>query len=283
MADVFDALNGLVATIAQAIYPNGTGAPSASGLPTIVYPGWPQSSQLDADLAGFKTGTGRIHVTVFASGSEKRLPAYSTAWQTLSINDATLSLVIAGQAVTVGGSVSTPQNAALLVNGLPYTYAVQAGDTTTSIATALAVQVPGASNVGPVITMPATARIGAARAGGSGQFIREVRRQLRTVQITIWADTPDHRKATLDAMDPVLAGLEFITLSDGTDGRMLYQSSRPDDGTQRANCYRIDMLYTVEYATTQTMNATTIVVAQENLNTGVSGSNQTTTTKTFYQ
>lgn len=283
MADVVDVMSALVAAMAQVIYPNGTGQPSVTGLATIVYPGWPQSSQLDKDLAAFNTGGGRVHVTVYPTGTEKNVTKYSNDWMPLSQPALTVTLTVAGQTVTVGGTVSTPQNVALLVNGLAYTYAVQANDTLTSIATALAVQVPGASNTGPVITLPATARIQAARVGGAGTLSREVRRQQRAVQLTIWADTPAHREATAQAIDVALAATEFVTLADQSAARIIYQSSRLDDGTQKANLYRRDLIYMVEYATTQTSSATSITVAQENLSTGVSGSSATTSTRTTYQ
>ncbi|MFC4526413.1 hypothetical protein ISN76_12925 [Dyella halodurans] len=284
MADVIDVMNALVATMAQVIYPNGTAQPPSTGLQTVIYPGWPQSSQLDADLAGFSNGKGgRIHVTVYASGNEKNTTRYSNDWQTLSVPNPTLTASIAGQTVTIGGTVSTPQNMALLVNGAGYTYAVQPADTLTSIATALAALVPGASNTGPVITFPATARIQAARVGGVGTAFREVRRQQRLFQVTIWADTQADRETTAQAIDVPLAATEFLTMSDGTAARIIYQSSRLDDMTQKANLYRRDLTYLVEYATTQTAQATQVVMTQENIHTGVSGSSATTTTQTTYQ
>jgi len=283
MADVVDVMSALVAAMAQVIYPNGTAQPSVTGLATVIYAGWPQSSQLDKDLAAFNTGGGRVHVTVYATGTEKNTTRYSTDWLQLTQPAQTVTLVVAGQTITVGGTVSVPQNTAILVNGLPYTYAVQANDTLTTIATALAVQIPGASNTGPVITLPATARIQAGRVGGAGTMFREVRRQQRAVQLTIWADTPAHREATAQAIDVALAATEFVTLSDQTAARIIYQSSRLDDGTQKANLYRRDLIYSVEYATTQTSAATTVTVAQENLHTGVSGSSATTSSQTTYQ
>jgi hypothetical protein len=283
MADVVDVMSALVAAMAQVIYPNGTAQPSVTGLATVIYAGWPQSSQLDKDLAALNTGGGRVHVTVYATGAEKNTTRYSTDWLPLTQPAQTVTLVVAGQTITVGGAVSVPQNIAILVNGLPCTYAVQANDTLTSIATALAVQIPGASNTGPVITLPATARIQAARVGGAGTMFREVRRQQRAVQLTIWADTPAHREATAQAIDVALAATEFVTLSDQTAARIIYQSSRLDDGTQKANLYRRDLIYSVEYATTQTSAATTVTVAQQNLHTGVSGSSATTTNQTIYQ
>lgn len=284
MADISDVQNAMVSAIAQLLYPNGIGLPSLTGVPTTVYGGWPQSAQLDADLAGFANGKGgKVHVTVFPNGTESNVTRYMSDWVPLGNTPATLTLAIAGQTVTLGGTVSLPQNVALLVDGLAYTYAVQAGDTLTTIATALAVQVPGATNAGAMITVASTSRIAAARAGGIGTAYRELRRQKKVVQVTIWADTPDHRNVTAAAIDGAFASLNFMNLPDGSAARMIYQSSITDDGTQRANLYRRDLKYSMEFATTQIADATEIVVAQENIQTGVTGVDVALSSRTTYQ
>ena len=273
MADIDDVSDALVAAIAQVVYPNGTAEPSVSGLPTAIYAGWPQSSQLDKDLAGFANGKGgRIHVTIFPTGTEKNITPYLRDWVEASFSEPTLTLTAVGNQVTIGGTVATPQNVALIVDGQAYAYALQAGDTLTSIATALAVQVPGASSTGAVITFSPTARITAARAGATGTAIRELRRQHKVLQITVWADTPENRKATAKAIDEAMAAEEWITLGDGSASRLTYQASKQDDATQRAGLYRRDIQYTAEYATTETITTTGVIVIELDLHTGVGGS-----------
>lgn len=284
MADLTDVQNAVVGLLAQALYPNGTAQPSATGDATIVYPGWPQASQLDADLAGLSNGTGgRVHVTVFPMTGETLQPAYSNAWAPLSQQAATVTMSIAGQAITLGGTVSTPQNVAVLAGSQAYTYAVAGGDTLTSIATALAVQIPGASSSGAVITIPAGVKIAAARAGGSGLMQRELQRRKRPVQVTIWADTPDRRDACARILDVALAAVEFVGLPDQTGARLIYQTSHQIDATQKANLYRRDIIYSAEYSTTQTQTATEVVVGQENIQFGVVGATAPAATKTIYQ
>ena len=283
MADLSDVSNALVSIVAQVLYPNGTGQASVTGIPTLVYPGWPQSSQLDADLATIAAGTGRLHVTVFPTATEQNVTRYFPDWQSKTQTVATLSLAISSQTITVGGTVSTPQNVALLVNDLAYTYAVQSSDTLTSIATALAALIPGASNTGAVITIPDGQPIRAARAGGSGVLQRETKRQNRVMQITVWANSPDNRTATAAAIDSALSGMERIALPDQTLARLIYKAAHENDGMQQSNLYRRDLLYSVEYATTQTAGATEVVVAQENLDVGMTGATVYPTTATVYQ
>ena len=279
MADLTDVSDALVTLIAQALYPNGTGQPSATGVPALIYAGWPQASQLDTDLAAIPGGTGRIHVTVFPTKTERNTTRYSTVPQPQTVTAATITLTVNGQQITLGGTVSTPQNVAVLVDSSAYAYAVRAGDTLSSIATALAVQIQGASASGAVITIANGSVIRAARAGGSGVSLAEIRRQQRVFQITIWADTPDHRKAVATIIDPLLADTEFVTLADGTGARVIYQSSCDDDASQKANCYRRDLLYQIEYATTKQVGSTEVVVAQENVALGTVAS----VNETFYQ
>ncbi|WP_392336230.1 hypothetical protein [Pantoea stewartii] len=69
---------------------------------------------------------------------------------------------------------------------------MQPTDTLTTIATALAVLIAGASNVGPVITMPSTASF-EVRIGSNDTVGRILRRQEKDFQITVWAGSPDVR------------------------------------------------------------------------------------------
>lgn len=264
MADISDVENALVSTIAGVLYPNGTSQTSVTGVPTIIYAGWPQASQLDTDMAAFATGVGRLHVTIFPTNTERNTTRYSTDFQEVTANPATLTITTAGQTVTLGGTVSTPQNVALIINDLPYSYKVQAGDTLDSIAASVAALISGATSAGAVITIPVTGRIASARIGSSGTIARVTRNQQRTMQITVWADTPDHRSATASVIDSALSAMDFLPFADGGQGRLLYVASHVDDMTQKANVFRRDLLYSVDYATTVTADATEVIVTEEN-------------------
>lgn len=267
MADLSDVESALVALIAQTVYPNGTSQPSAAGIPVKVYAGWPTQSQLDADLAA-----GTAHVTVFPRAEERNTTRYSKDWQGLSTSTPTLTLTVAGQTITVGGTVppaGNPHNVSVLANGQSFAYAVQPTDTLTSIATALATLIAagiaGTTSSGAVITLPSSARIAAARVGVTGTLIREIRRQERVFQLTVWADTPAHRDAVAQPVDVALAATQFLTLSDQSAARLIYKSCIITDLLQKAKLYRRDLLYIVEYATTQTATATQITQEQINL------------------
>lgn len=259
MADLTDVLNALVTLSAQTIYPNGTANPSIANAPVIVYAGWPIASRLDDDLAA-----GKVHVSVYPRPEERNTTRYSRDWQTVSINPATITLTATVTTVTVGGSVSTPQNATLQVNGKAYSYAIQATDTLTTITTALAalvnVDTPATSS-GAVVTIPAAYKI-VARVGTTGTSIRELRRQERVFQISVWAPTPVLRDAVIQPLDVALTTLNFITLADTSAARITYKSSPINDNLQKDRLYRRDLFYTVEYATTQTQISTTVTDIQ---------------------
>ncbi len=260
MADLADAVNTVVA-----IYPAGTSMASVTGLPTVIYAGAPTAVRLDADLAGFSNGQGgRIHVSVMPGEKERVTTRFLQDWQPLIVNAPTVTLTVSGQTVTVaGGGQPSAQLVCVFVNGVPYPYVVQPGDTATSIATALAalisVAVPGVASAGPVLSLPATARLGAVRVGGSGTMFRELGRQERELQITVWADTPANRDATAQAIDVALRGVPYLTMPDGLAARMQYCGTRQEDMLQKANLYRRDLNYGVEYATTVVQGAVQIM------------------------
>ena len=283
MADISDVLSALQTLIVAAIYPNGTDQPSVvvGAVPVRVYQGWPNPQQLDADLK-----LPVCHVSIYPRPDERNTTRYPKDWQPQSVNAPTLTLTANGQQITIGGTVSIPQNAVAFVNGKPYVYALQGGDTLTSIATALATliaaAVPSTTSTGPVITLPATARIGALRIGVGGTSIMEVRRQQRTIQITVWADSPTNRDAVMKVIDPMLAATERLTLADTTSARLIYKSSPVTDQFQKEKLYRRDLMYSVEYATTITEADTTITVEQINETPWIDGATQGSPGTTTY-
>jgi len=263
MADLTDALNALVSIAAQTIYPNGTGQASVAGVPVKIYPGWPVGNVLDNDLAA-----GTCHVSIYPRDEESNTTRFSTDWQQQTVNSATLTATVTGATITIGGAVSVPQNVTVLTNGKAYSYGVQANDTLTTIATALAamiaVDIAGTTSSGGVITLPSTARVSAARVGTSGTLIREVGRQKKVFQITVWADTPAHRDAVSGPLDSALRVAQFLTMPDGYGARMVYKNVHLSDSLQKSRIYRRDLFYSVEYATTQTDTAYTVTSVTEN-------------------
>jgi hypothetical protein len=270
MADLSDVLTALAASAVAAIYPNGTGQASPTGAAVKVYAGWPAPAQLDADLRAVSPV---CHVSIYPTVGERNTTRYSpNDWKPASVQTPTMTAVLSGQVLTLGGTIpgaGNPHNVVVIANGKPYVYAVLTSDTLASAASALAaliaVDIPGTVSAGAVLTLPTSARVLAARVGVTGTAVRELRRQERRFQFAVWADTPAHRDAIAAVLDWNLASSAFITLADGTAGRIRYAGSAVSDALQKDCLFRRDLFYTVEYGTTQTETETQIT--QDQLNT----------------
>lgn len=276
MADQSDVSNALVALISSTLYPNGTSEPSPGGNDARVYPGWPLPAQLDADMA---TKPSVSHLSVFTRPEEHNTTRYdSNEWEEISRNTATVILVASGSLVTIGGAVGgakNVQNVTVMINGKPYVYQVQSTDTLLSVllklADLVAVDYPLVSTQGLTMMLPPNARVSAARVGVTGVIQREVGRQNKLFQITVWASTPAIRVALAKTIIPVLSSTFWLSLADGTRGRLIYKSSTETDEKQRQRIYRRDLFYYVEFATVETMTATEITQQQTIVQASVDG------------
>ncbi|EJN07791.1 hypothetical protein [Herbaspirillum sp. YR522] len=259
MADFTDVANTLVGLIAGIVYPEGTAAPSITGVPVKVYQGWPDVVQIGADMKG-----GIVNISVFPTPTERILPARMMEWQELAVVPATVTLAVTGSTVTFGGAAAPAQNIAVLVDNKPYVYAVQASDTLASIATALATLISAdraASSVGPVLTVSGAKSI-IARIGTEGTSIRELMRLEKVFQVSIWANCFDQRDPLAALLMPALAAAYRIELPDGTQGTVRYRSSAQIDDLQKQGVYRHDLLYAVEFAVTHALQAVQVVTEQ---------------------
>lgn len=258
MATLDECLNALVAIAAQTIYPNGTGQPSIAGTDVRVYPGWPIPANLDDDIR-----LNKCHVSVFVTAAERNTIRSEARWQPASMTAPTLVLTVGDQVLTVAGTVAVPQNVAIHVNGRPYVYAVQQGDTLATIATGLAaliaVDVLGTASVGAAITAPSPARLDTPATGATGISVQEVRRQERVIQLTVWAPTPALRSMLLDPIDLAMANRPRITMPDGSVTQLRYRGSPVSDDRQVDNLYRRDLLLAVDYATVNSRTDTVIL------------------------
>jgi len=104
--------------------------------------------------------------------------------------------------------------------------------------------------------------------GVQGVSIREIRRQTRTFQITVWASCFDRRDPVAKAIDSALAAVTRLTLADGSQGVMTYVNSTQDDDQQKQGIYRRDLFYSVNYATTQTEADYAVTHTQINISVG---------------
>ncbi len=264
MADLSDVMSVMMAACAGYVYPNGTAQQSVTGAAVRVEMGWPVPAQLDQDLKA-----GAAHVSIFPLGTDHNTTRYVPRAIPISVAPATLALSVSGDVVTVGGGMPSPfsaQNLAVLIGSTPFVYPIQPTDTLTSIATGLAAliaqQYPGTTSSGAQITLPAGASPRAARVGTMGTVATEWERQNQRMQITIWAPTPTARDQLGAAIKSSLAQVAFLLLPDGFGARILAQQCNFQDSSELELIYRRDLIYAVEYPTTVTEQAATVVALE---------------------
>jgi hypothetical protein len=247
MADQSDVENALVALVADALYPSGSGSPSLPGPDCRIYRGWPNSAALNTDLAA-----GIINVTVFPQGEPGRnTTRYWQQWQG-SPGQPTVTVTVSGVSVTIGGTVNPGQLVGILVNSSSYVYATLTGDTPETVAANLATAARADWIVnlsGATLTITGASGL-LARVVANASVMQEVRRQEQRFRITCWCPTPTSRDISASAIDQLLVGFQFINLADGSLGRLQYHGTLVFDQSQDALLYRRDLLYDVEYPTT---------------------------------
>jgi hypothetical protein len=281
MADISDVSNALVSMIGTILYPNGPGTPALLGSPAKIYAGWPVPTNLDADLAASLT-----NVSVYPSTMNRNTTRYMDQWTQVSIQTATLGLVVSGQTVTVVGTApvaGNPHNMVIFANGLPYVYQASVVDSLNSVALKLAALIPGATSSGPVITLPNTARIGAVRVGVTGVSANIVRNQEQVFQIGVWAAAPDTRDLFAKTIDSALAQVKRFALPDTSLCRLIWKNSLQSDRWQKQALYRRDLFYTCEYATLDVETETQITQIQENYSAAIAGVYPATPVGTVYE
>jgi hypothetical protein len=248
MAAQSDAEAAVVALAAAALYPNGTAVTAAIAATIRIYRGWPNAAALDADLAA-----GHVNVTVFpVAGATRNTTRYQTDWIANPVTP-TLTASVSGNTVTFAGSAAPGQLAGILVDGHSFVHRTATGDTPALVAAILAAAIVPtrlATSAGATVTLPGAAHLLARTAADASAAI-ELRRQPQEFRISAWCPTPDLRDAACEAIDVSFAATPFLTLTDGSAARLRFVSTTTFDQKQDAALYRRDLLYTVEFPTTQ--------------------------------
>lgn len=254
MADSSDVSSTIAGMIVSTVYPNGTLSPSISGSVIKIYPGWPVPNVLQEDI-----NASGAHISIWALPSERKIGSeLGRPYRVIEKGDPPMIATVNGLKITLSGAASVPTNVYFLIDGIGYHYPVQSGDTLTTAATAMANQIPGAISSGSVITLASGSSV-VARTGGVGTAVRELRRQAKDFQITIWAPTPAMRVLIASTVDAMLSENSIISLGDGAPSMLFYTRQFDTDASENYLIYRRDLIYTVNYATTKTIAAPQIV------------------------
>jgi hypothetical protein len=247
LADLSDVETALVAAATGAIYPDGLMAPTITGTPVRIYRGWPLIGPLGNDLAG-----GVANISIFSIPNATR---NTTRWAPVTHSTPgvpTLVAAVNGNAATFSGMAGLGQVAGLLVQNEPFVYRCQEGDTPALVAAMLAQLVRTTRACwlsGTTVSIPGAESI-IARVVADGASVTEWTRQRQTFRITAWSPDPISRDTLCSSIGSALSSVAFLSLSDGTNGRIRFKSTASFDDDQDSQQYRRDLIYDVEYGTT---------------------------------
>src|SRR5579883_2940465 len=244
MADLVDVENTLQSIISAGLYPNGTGQPSVTGDTFKIGRGWPAPADLDANLKAKI-----VTVSIYPLPNERNVTRYPLDWETSAAASPKVTATISGNTITIGGTIQAGDFVMVKVGFVKaYSVSVGSGSTLATIAAAIVsamiADFPGTAAVGSVVTVNSGAAL-AAVCGGQGTSWKELRRQVKDFQITVWCATPSQRDAVGPKVDGIFANIIRFTLPDNSFARLIYQKNIVSDKGQLEQAYRRDLFYSI--------------------------------------
>lgn len=100
----------------------------------------------------------------------------------------------------------------------------------------------------------------------SGKAVRELMRQIKDFQITVWTPTPSLREKVGTAIDTAFAEQCHIDLGDSAPAQLLYLRQFDIDSAENWHVYRRDLIFSVNFATTQMITAPEVIQTVVTLN-----------------
>jgi hypothetical protein len=262
MADISNAEDAVCDFVTSVLYPQGASKASIVGALCRIYRGWPNAATLNADL-----NAGAVNITVNSDNDSGRTTTrYLPRWFT-TVGQPGTAVSVSGRMLTVSGRPAAGDRVGVVIDGVPFGYRVQAGDSTGLVASNLAhaIQAKRMANcMGFTVTIPDAHSV-QARVVCDGQATAETRRQEKDVRIVCWCPTPSARDVVCSAVDAACSGLVFLPMADGTRGRMTYKNTQSYDQLQNALLYRRDLVYTIEYATVETISVPSMLFGVSDL------------------
>jgi hypothetical protein len=172
-----------------------------------------------------------------------------------------LSVIVSEQTASFAGAALGGELAGLLVNDQPFVYHAQSGDSAALVAASLADQVRTTQICWlqqSRLSIPGAVTL-VARTTGLAAVLQEWARQAQELRISVWAGSPALRDQVCGAIGAGLSQIAFLTLADGSAGRLLYRKTASFDDDQVASVYRRELVYEVEYGTTVTVQTPTML------------------------
>lgn len=248
MADLSDVTSAMADLATAACYPNGPSAPSVTGHRVSVFEGWPLPEQLDQ----IKNDVAFVSIYPVDSSNASVIQVFDTPQVVVAPVHGMTVAGSDGQA-TFSGQPNPGEYATVVVgHGAGYTYVASQGDTTSTVAAALATQIaagyPGTSATGATLTIVGAPAF-VVRIGAPGTLGQALHRERPRIQITVWAPNHQRRSIIAAAVDVALKRSFRLTLPDTSQATLTYERTVTLDSEQKLGIYRRDLFYTAEYAT----------------------------------
>ncbi|MDI9222142.1 hypothetical protein QMZ30_14650 [Pantoea sp. EA-12] len=261
MASVDDVSQYLAKRVADVLYPGGSLLPGIVNAPVKIYPGWPASLPLQSDIE-----SGGAHVSVWPLPAERKVNcALGRSYQQLAKGMPTLKLWVTDCAIAVSGVASALTNVQVRLNGKKFIFHFRTGTTAEHVVNSLQQHLPHAfAMMGRVIISVVNQLSISVTTAGTA--VRELRRQIKEFQVTVWAPSPQLRNTIGTAIDAVLSEHCHIDLGDGVPAQMFYARQFDSDAAENWHVYRRDLIFSVNFATTQTVSAPEVTDIAVNLN-----------------
>ena len=110
-------------------------------------------------------------------------------------------------------------------------------------------------------------RDGATGENVAGKVRKEIRRQERSIQVSVWSSDPAQRDTLGIVVDAFFAINPRLTASTGEVFYVRYKSEAQVDEHQKTNIYRRDLILSAEYPTSHDLDATPVTTVVTNVTT----------------
>ncbi len=193
---------------------------------------------------------GQAFISVFAiNGMTRNTTRFKRFQIAPIIDDATLTLTVSGDTLTVGGTITIGQACMAIVNGVGYSYAAIEESTLDSIAAGLAALIPTATVVGSVITVPGVFNlIGRISVGGTARTILHSQEALCRVRVI--ANSNEKRDLLGATLEVGIADFGYyLPMPDLVSASIRPKGIMEVNMNELANAVVRDYLFLIEYHT----------------------------------
>lgn len=257
---------------------------AAHGLNAIAYAGWPEPGELRDHLA-----THLSHISVSRRGGSKPQAVPIARTVVTDVPEVNIAATVSASQLQ-GGDAATQASALVTLAGTPgegLNFLFKIGDTyvpyhpegVLSLDTMLQ-EAAGAINAHPdlvgVVTATAlggaqllvqAATVGEAanalevwlRIGGTGRSATQVKQNYASIDVHIWSYDDATRSLIFETLDDTLAEDRFLTSEGDVPIRIMYAGDTTMDAEIRLGVYRRILHFTVQYGTTRSVEAYTVL------------------------